>query len=232
MAITIDLSNITINLETKIGTVTDASVYTSPTRAVTGVFLKVYKSDYKGSLNTQTTTGNTVNPDTDVSWVFPFDKDGWYQLFYVAVPDWAVATYAKYDVVFNPVAGIVYRSKIVSNSVTVVGDLLVTANWEVISDPTQLCFNIGTTTASVNLNTNTSISIENVILYPNTKVNFGNQTAIAFLEATSNYKRAEDVRLYELLGLAVDGMFIANERQQYALGELFARRAASLCSTC
>lgn len=232
MAITKDLSEITVDTTAGSGLVVDNTIYTSPVRANFGVFLKVYKVDYTGSRDYMTTTSNDSDPNTDSEWLFRFDSDGWHQLFYVAVPDWAVTSYAKYDAVFNPLTNIVYRSKVNANSVATAADLLVTANWEVISDPTQLCLNIDTASESENLSTLSSIGIINVILYPKLKEKFGQQTANAFLEQTSSYKRPQDVRLYELLGVAVDGMFIANERQEYILGELIARRATAICSTC
>jgi len=232
MAITKSLTPITVDLEASTITITDASTYTSPSRATCGVYIKVFKVDYAGSRTEQVTTGNNGDANTDTIWTATFPTDGRFQYFYVAVPDWAATTYAKYDAVFEPITKIVYRSKLNSNVVSTAADLLVTANWEVITDPTTLCLYVGTSTQSVNLNTLTSIGIFNDILYPITKKNFGEQTGIAFLEQPSTYKRPQDVRLYNLLGIAVDGMQIANNRQEYALGELIARRAISLCTNC
>jgi hypothetical protein len=232
MAITINLSNVTVDLDAETGTLVDGTTFTSPVRSGFGVFVKVYKVDYNGGRVYLTTTPNSSDPEAVTQWTWAWDTDGWHQIFYVAVPDWAATTYAKYDAVFDDSANIVYRSKVNSNTVTVVGDLANTTNWEVISDPTSLCLNVGTASASANLNTLTSITTGNVILYPETLDNFEEQTGLAFLEQTSSYKRSEDVRLYELLGLACDGMEIANTQQEYALGELYARRAISLCSNC
>lgn len=232
MAITKSLTPITVDLEASTITITDASTYTSPSRATCGVYLKVFKVDYAGSRTEQTTTGDTGDANTDSVWTATFPTDGRFQYFYVAVPDWAVASYAKYDAVFDYTNQIVYRSKVNSNSVTVLADLSNTTNWEVISDPTTLCLYVGTATQSVNLNTITSIGIFNDILYPITKKNFGEQTGIAFLEQPSTYRRPQDVRLYNLLGIAVDGMEVANNREEYALGELIARRAISICTNC
>jgi len=228
MAITINLVDPVISLDTYIGTITDSSTYTSPTRATCGVYVKVYKVDYSGGRTYLTTTPNNSDANTDSSWNYVFTTDGWAQVFYVAVPDYAGGTtYAQYDAVFDPTNKLVYRSKSAGN----IGNALNnTTFWELISDPTSLCLNVGTATASPNLNTNTSIAILNVLPFPITKTNFGTKTGDAFLEASSDYKRSQNVRLYELLGLAIDGMTIAINRQEFSKGELYARRARSLVS--
>ena len=227
MAITKDISTITVDTTENTVTVTDNSTYTSPSRATCGVFLKLFKVDYAGNRSALETTGDGSGGNDDAEWVADYASDGWYQLAYVAIPDWAVTSYAIYDAVFRPSSGAVYRAK-GAVSISVEADLDDTAEWEVITDPTSLCFNIGESNQSVNLNTITSIVVENAVLNALTLVAFGTQTGEAFLEASSNYKRSEDVRLYELLGLAVDGMTIANNRAEYSLGEIFARRAISL----
>jgi hypothetical protein len=231
MAITIDLSNITVDTTAETGTIVDATVYTSPSRATCGVFVKVYKVDHAGNKTYLTTTGNNADEETDTQWEFDYDTDGWHQILYVAVPDFAVAAYNQYDAVFRPSSNAVYRAK-TNTSITTETDLDNTTNWEVISDPTALCLNVGAANESDNLTALTSITTLNTVLYPITKENFGTKTGEAFLEASSTYRRSEDVRLYELLGLAVDGMNIANNRQEYSLGEIIARRAISLCSSC
>lgn len=227
MAITVNLTNITVDLTTGIGTVVDGSTYTSPTRATAGVYLKVYKTDYAGSRSYLTTTSDLSDPNVDSQWAFPFSGgDGWHQLAYVAVPDYSGATnYAKYDAVFDPTNKIVYRSKSAGN----IGNALAnTTFWEVIADPAALAFNVGTSTQSVNLNTITSVVTYNIILSPTTKQAAGTQAGQAFLEASSDYRRSQDVRLWELLDLAVVDMDVCNSRQEYSLGELAARRAAYL----
>lgn len=230
MAITVNLSNITVDLTTGIGTVVDGSTYTSPTRATVGVYLRVYKTDYAGSRSYLTTTPNLADANVDSQWTFPFSGgDGWHQLAYVAVPDYAGGTsYAKYDAAFDPTNKIVYRSKSAGN----IGNALNnTTFWEVIPDPSALAFNIGLTTQSVNLNTNTSAAVYNIVLNPITKQAAGTQAGQAFLEASSDYRRSQDVRLWELLDLAVVDMDVCNSRQEYSLGEIAARRASYLIQT-
>jgi hypothetical protein len=231
MAITIDLSGITVDTTAEEGTIVDGSTYTSPSRAGCGVFIKVYKTDLNGNRVALDHEGNATGPNDDTSWTFDYDTDGWHQIFYIAVPDFAVASYVLYDAVYRPSSEAVYRAK-GAVSITTEADLDNTADWEVISEPTSLCLNIGASNESDNLTAITSIGIYNIVLGPITKENFGTKAGEAFLEASSTYRRSEDVRMYELLGLAVDGMEIANNRQEYSLGEIIARRAISLCSSC
>jgi len=232
MAITKDLSNITINLDTLVGTIVDGSTYTSPTRATCGVFVKVYKCDYAGARTGLVTTGNNNGGNDDTQWTFPYPTDGWFQIFYVAVPDIAAGNYVKYDALYDPATDKVYRCRVNSDTVTVTADVTSSTDWELIADPTSLCLNVGTATASLNLNTITSIGIFNTLQYPITKKNFKIKTGEAFVEQITDFKRSEEVRIYELLGLALDGMNLANDRQEYSAGEYVARRAISLCSNC
>lgn len=227
MAITKDLSGLVFDTTEETATLTDGSTYTSPARSACAVFVKAYKVDHAGNRTALTTTGDDGDPETDNVWTWDYTADGWYQIFYVAVPDFAVASYDQYDAVFRPSNGAVYRAK-QSATITTEADLANTTYWEVISEPTSLCLNVGASNQSVNLNTITSITISNTISSAIIKEAFGTATGEAFVEATSNYKRSEDVRLYELLGLAVDGINIANDRQEYSLGEIIARRATSL----
>ena len=67
--------------------------------------------------------------------------------------------------VYQPTTQIVYRSRVNANSVTTEADLLNTTNWEVISEPTSLCLNVGTSIESDNLTAITSIATFNEILY-------------------------------------------------------------------
>lgn len=227
MAITKSLST-AVDLDLSTITTTDGSTYTSPSRTTCGVFVKIYKVDAEANTSALVTTPNDSDPGIASSWTADYASDGWYQDFYVAVPDWAVTSYDQYDAVYQPTTQIVYRSRVNSNSVTTEADLLNTTNWEVISEPTSLCLNVGTSIESDNLTVITSIATFNEILYSLTKQAFEEQTGIAFLEQASSYRRPQDVRLYNLLGVAYDGMIIADDNQEYVLGEVIARRAVSI----
>lgn len=218
----ISLAVSTPDLTANTFTVTDNSTYVTPARSGYGVFTKTYKVNYDGTRNTLTNTSNNSNPVTDSIWTVSFTTDGWYQTFYVAPLNYSGATtYAKYDAVFDPTGKLVYISQQAANT----GNALTnTAFWQPVADPTQLALNVGATNQSNNL----ASSLSSVILYPLTSVNFGTQTGIAFLEPTTTAKRSADVRLYELLGLAVDSMFRANATAQWTAGEIFARKATSI----
>lgn len=232
MAITKDLSDITIDLDNDVATIVDGSTYSSPARSAVGVFVKVYKVDVDGARTELETTGNDSDPNTDDEWEIAWSTDGWHQIFYVAVPDWAVASYSRYDAVYDYTNNIVYRSKVNSNSVTVIGDLANTTNWEVISEPTSLCLNVGAANESANITAITGIDVFNTVFYAEIREAFEEHVGSAFVEATSDYKRSQDVRLYELLGLAIDGIKVAINRLEYSLGEIIARRAISIIQDC
>lgn len=226
MAITINLTNIAVDLTTGIGTIIDGSTYTSPSRATCGVFLKVYKTDYNGNKSVLETTASPIDPNTTSQWTYPHTADGWHQIAYVAPPDYAGGTtYARYDAVFDPSGLGVYRSKSNGN----IGNALNnTTFWEPISDPSGLAFNVGTATESVNLTTLTAQTVYNIVLYPITQKEWLDETGESFLEASSDYKRPQDVRRVHLLQIATFSMDLANNRQEYSEGEIFARRAAYL----
>lgn len=223
MAIT-KLLTTTIDLVTGLGTIVDGSTYSSPTRLTCGVFVKAYKTEYDGNKLALTTTGDTNDANTDTSWTFPYTSDGWYKVAYVAIPDFAGGTYNQYDAVFDSGNKIVYRSKIANNS----SALNVTTSWEVITDPAALAFNVGASNESANITAITGVTVLNSVLDSFLREEFGTQAGKAFLEASSDYKRSQDVRTHELLSLAIKAIEIANTRQEYSEGEIFARRATSI----
>jgi hypothetical protein len=229
MAITKNLTT-TISLVTDTGTIVDSSVYSSPTRVTCGVYVKAYKTEYDGNKLALATVGNTADPNTDSSWTFPYNSDGWYKIAYMAIPDYVTpgTPYNLYDAVFDPAAKVVYRSKIAANS----SALNVTASWEVISDPAALAFNVGAANESLNISNVavTGVTVLNSVLTPIITEAFGTQAGKAFLEASSDYKRSQDVRTHELLSLALKAIAVADARQNYSEGEIFARRATAIIS--
>lgn len=207
-------------------TITDASTYTSPTRAAVGVFFKGFKKDYLGNRTSLTTTGNDSDPNTDVSWAITYTIDGWYEYLYAAIPDYdAGTTYALYDCAFDTGTAVAYRSLQDGN----VGNALSnTSYWEVVSEPWLLYDNVG----EVNESANITVYSYNRVLSPITKKAFGDCTALAALEARSDAKRSIDVEKYEFIGLAVDAMYNEDERLSFSSGEKIARRAALIIADC
>jgi hypothetical protein len=225
MAITKTLTT-TISLATSTGTIVDTSVYTSPTRGTCGVYVKAYKTEYDGNKLALVTTGDQNDQNTDSIWTFPYSSDGWYKIAYMAIPDYVTpgTPYNIYDAVFDPTNKLVYRSKIGANS----SALNVTASWELITDPASLAFNVGAANESLNVSAVTGVTVLNSVLDSILVEEFGSQAGKAFLEASSDYKRSQDVRTHELLSLAVKAIEVTNARQEYSEGEIFARRAASI----
>jgi hypothetical protein len=227
MAITVNIDTVTFDTPVTTGTITDSSVYTSPTRAAVGVYVQVYKTDYRGARQKLVTTGNGVDPpDDDTIWTFPYDSDGYHEILYVAIPDYAAGTYNLYDAVYSPANNWVFRSKIGSNNNSLPGSATSDANWEYIAEPYLLADNDGLATESTNITS----QVLRKILYPATKICFGDQAGEAALEGYSTATRRQDVQLYEFLGLCTDAMKIAENRQEYTSGEKIARRAAAACA--
>lgn len=100
--------------------------------------------------------------------------------------------------------------------------------WEAITTPTSLIDNVGTATASANLN----YQVYERVIYPFSKQGFGTLCSTAALDCCSDCERSEDVLAYEQLGVYVDGMNIADQRGQYLQGEKIARDAQTALSRC
>lgn len=230
MAITVSFpaANIVTDLTAVTITATDASTYTSPTRTGVGVFVKLYKMDYTGNRTALTTTPNNSDPASasTTSWSALYTADGWHQLVYVAAPAYSAGTtYAQYDVVYDSSTKGLYQSQQAGN----IGNLLTNATyWTAVPDPLTVALAIGTSQQAANLVALTSTAILNFGVKAALAVAFGDQTGNAFLEMTSDYKRSQDVRVYELLGLALDAIKVADSRQNYSALEIYARRAASI----
>lgn len=228
MAITINLTNITADPVAGTLTVVDGTTYTSPVRTALAVYMKIYKVDYSAARTYVATTGNNADPASASlnQWTSAYSADGWYKLAYVAIPFYAGGTtYAKYDAAYDSVNKLVYRSKSAGN----VGNALTnTTYWELISDPSSLAFNIGATNESVNLTTITSQAVYNIVLKAYLDQYFLAKMEDSMVEASSDYKRPQDVRLAEFLLLGVFGIDVANNRQNYIQGEHIARRCAYL----
>lgn len=228
MAITINLTNITVDPVAGTMVVVDGTTYTSPVRTALAVYMKIYKVDYSAARTYVTTTGNNTDPASASlnQWSASYTADGWYKLAYVAIPFYAGGTtYAKYDAAYDSTNKLVYRSKSAGN----IGNALTnTTFWELITDPAALAFNIGSTSESVNLTTITSQAVYNIVLKGYLDQYFLSKTEDSMVEASSDYRRPQDVRLAEFLLLGVFGIDVANNRQNYILGEQISRRCAYL----
>lgn len=207
-------------------TVTDTTVYSSPSRATCGVYVNVYKTDYDGAQTALTLTLDNDDPNTTASWTFDLDTDGWFQAYYVAPPDYNVGTtYAAYAAVFDPSNNLVYRSKSAGN----VGNALLNITyWEPIPDPAALAANDGLAVES--LNTDTAIFNE-IFTVQATELR-DRQAVVSAVEGCSDCVRGTDIDLFELLDLMVVGMEKAAILNEFAQGERIARRAEALSEYC
>jgi hypothetical protein len=96
--------------------------------------------------------------------------------------------------------------------------------WSVVSTPTDLLDDVDSSSESGNL----AYQEFNQIIYPFSKVGFGNAAEAAALECCSDCERGENVKLYELMGVLVDAMSICNQREKWQKGEIIARKAQEL----
>lgn len=201
-------------------TVTDGTTYTNPTRSGCGVFVKIYKVDFRGSEEPLSTSSS--DPETDSVFTTEYTVDGHYRFKYVAVPDYAGGTtYSIYQASFDPSNNKVYRSKSNGN----VGQSLVnTTYWEEIPDPVTLANNKSTATESTNIDSLVANKIFN-----NLTVIKRNEAAIdASVEQDLDAERNKDVDRFRLLDIFVEGLSAADTYQDYTKGERIARRAEAL----
>lgn len=226
MAITVNIPEPTVDLDTSIGTVLDSSVYSSPTRASVGVFVKVYKLSYDGVKTYLPTAGASLDPELDASWTFEYSEDGWILVNYISIPDYNGATnYSIYDAAFDPTTKLVYSSKSSGNSGNALSN---TTFWQLVTNPTDLVYLIGSVNQPTNVLNTQGLASLYYIINPYVKRGYGTLAGDAFLEASTTYRRTQDVRLHELVGLGIIAIDIAKARLEYSRGELFCRKATNL----
>jgi hypothetical protein len=225
MALTVDLSvaSEVVNGDAFTITLDDDTVYggANPARVDVAVFISGEKIKQDGTADYDVTidyAGSTDETDA-TSFTFDIEDDGRYKIKYAIIPDYDNAdAYVAYDVVYS--SGIVYQA---IQSTT--GNAPPNATyWSIVSEPTALLDDVGTASESGNL----AYQEFNQILYPFSKVAFGNAAEDAALECCSDCERGEDVKLYELLGVYIDGMSICNQREKWQKGERIARASQSL----
>lgn len=223
-------NTVTLNFSTAAdnttATITDATTYTSPTRATCGVFINVYKTDYEGAQTKLSTILDNSDANSTSTWTFNLDVDGWYQVYYFAPPDYASGTsYAKYAAVFDPGSQAVYRSKSNGN---LGNSLSNTTYWEIISDPAILAENFGTSTASAN----TDSQVVNKIYSVNNQEIRDRYAVDIASDLCADCSLDKDINLFEVYDLFVEGLNHAEEYSEFLQGERIARRAEALNSNC
>lgn len=224
MTLDIALAYDSITSDRLTGTIKDNTVYggSNPVRSVLLLNMTGYKMKYDATVDQSlTVTGNTGNPLTDSQWTFNVPKDGWFRFLFVVVQAYSSGTtYAQYDAVYNSSTKVTYRSLQNGN----IGQSLSnTSYWEVISDPSSLANNKGETNESLNINSD----IYEIIISANAEYSFANQISITSDEG-GDAAREQNVTLYELLGVLVDGEYIRSDRNQFSQGERLARRIQTI----
>lgn len=225
MALTVDLEYTAEvkNEDLFTGTLTDSTLYGAPEveRVDVAVYIAGEKIKADGTVDYDITVSYSGSTDeTDAStFTFDIEEDGWHRFKYAIIENWsAVPTYSTYDAVYN--GGIVYQA-IQSNTNQQPPNA---TYWTVVSAPTDLIDSDGTNAEVGNL----QFQILDQIIYPFSKVGFGNACEAAALECCSDCERGEDVKLYEIMGVLVDAMSICNQREKWAKGEKTANKASEL----
>lgn len=226
MALTVDLgyTSEVQNGDNYLGTLTDETVYGTggnPARAAVAVYISGEKVKQDGTVDYDVTVSYGSGTDETDATTFTFDieKDGRYKFKYAIIPDWDSGTaYSTYDVSYR--AGVVYQAI----QGTTNNQPPNATYWSVVTEPTALLDDVGTASEAGNL----AYQEFNQIIYPFSKVGFGNASEEAALECCSDCERGEDVKLYELMGVLVDGMSICNQREKWQRGEKLARKSEEI----
>lgn len=222
MAITVVFTPSVTTLATSVGgvstfTMTDISTYVSPSRSGYGVYLTTYKTDFSGG-NSPVTSAQNATPTTSSVWTVNFTSDGWYQSYFSGIPNYSAGTYNLNDAAYVVSNQTTWLSIIASNSNALTGTG--GTGWVQVIDPTRLALNAGLSNQSNNIIT----AIINFVQYPLTEQQAGKQVSSAFLEESTSSKRTKDVRNYNLVALALNGMKYAAKNGNYAQAEIYARR--------
>lgn len=206
-----------------LGTLTDGTTYggANPARADGGLYVTGSKINADGSVDSAINfvTYSPTGVDAWTTVTFDIEKDGWHQFKIVFIRDFSASVdYTQYEAVLH--GGVVYRATQASGPGTSVQTPPNSSYWEVISDPTSLMDNDGTSTESPNL----EFQLLQRVIYPNAKVAYGNAAEDAAIEGYGDSTRGEDVLTYEFIRLCVEAMNSLDQRGKQADGERVARR--------
>jgi hypothetical protein len=219
--------SIAIDTERENITQTDETVFGTggnPARADVRVFVDAFKMNYENEETDLTVTPDDDDPQTDAAWVYPYSTDGWYKIYYVAIPLYSGATsYSIYDAVADSSTDIVYRSLSNGNIGNALSD---TAFWEVITDEAGLANNKGTASESLNIN---SLVYQRVFSY-NSQYTYSN--LIREQCACTDCDESTLMQNYAIFSLWLNGAIVADQRTEVLDGELLARRIQSRFIDC
>jgi hypothetical protein len=192
-------------------TITDTTTYTSPLRAAVGSFLGVYKISSSGGLSSVEVTPDTEDPLTVDSWDVPYEADGFYKIYQIAIPVFAVDSYASGDAVYDEDTETVYVSRVNDNET----DVSDSVSWRTILTPSDLAEDLPANCDSI---------IKNKLFYDLTK----EARYSASIEESILTVNPDKPTKFHYLDLFLEGMKSAEAVEDYTSGEIIARRAQGL----
>jgi hypothetical protein len=203
---------------TDTGVLNDETTYTSPQRVDVGVFMSAFKTNSSSVQTPVEITGTSSDPQLDAEWNFNIDVDGWYQFYYVAIPEYLSGQeYALHDAIYDTTSGNVYKSLAAANIGNDVSD---TTFWEIVEDPASLAENEGDDTESANIDS----AIYQRILIPKVDRLYGDKAVQIARECCNDCEIAEHTDAFEIVFALREGALISEERLEYADGEKMIRR--------
>lgn len=195
-------------------------------------FVQGFKVSYNSSESPLTFTminSNYPAPYADLltakdgQWQFTYNTDGWYKFRYIAAPVWvSLTSYSQYDIVYDATVDAFYQADLAYSGAS--APSAVPASFTQVTDLEAVLLTIGTATDPGNIYYEEFDTITRV----NTNKGFGDAAIVAALELCGDCTRTEDVELYELLGVMVDAMALADGRDYFVKGEKISRRAERL----
>ena len=100
MALNPIITSLSFNSDATEGTITDTTVYGGAEfdRNEVAVYLQLWKMDEDEEETVQTIDND--EPDTNTTWVFDSETDGWYRALITIIPNWVSGNYAAGNVVY------------------------------------------------------------------------------------------------------------------------------------
>ena len=201
-----------------VGTLNDLTSYTSPVRGDVGVFISAFKTNSSSVQTEIDVDPSDTDPAIDNSWQFDVTSDGWYQFYYVAIPNYSGGTtYSQYDAAYDPATKLAYRSIGGANTGNPLTD---PTFWEALTDPAELAGNIDLANESLNIDA----AVYERILTPKVDRLYGDKAVIVARECCNNCETEEHVDDFEFVFALREGALISEERFEYAEGEKIVRR--------
>lgn len=229
MALTLALEKTSISITDEItytnltDSTSDYGLAGNAARNTLAVFLTAYKVDI--DLVETALTVATYDPETATTFTITNSIDGHQRFKFCVIPRYSASTtYLQYDVVWNGTDETWYRAKLNSFSAIAPPN---TTYWEVVSDPSTLIDNDGTSSESQNL----QYQILETVLDIAARQCLGGKAIdeskdACMKDCVQTKQLSKDVDAIRSL---VYWMQVADSRQLYTKGEKFARLADSYC---